>query len=91
MFAKVIRRMEILGPERERRCLEKFLLALTEIVRLLFIRNPDSSMRMQILIQANEINHRVLNRVMALQGGEIHFSQLSTPGTLWKSTSTQPQ
>ena len=74
MFEGVIKRMETLGPEKERQCLERFLAALTVAVRILYIKNPEPKTRMRILVQTNEINHHVLNRVMTLQGGDKFFT-----------------
>jgi hypothetical protein len=70
----VIRRIENLDAESELRCLEAFLLLLTVGARMLLSKNADPDTRLRILIQTNEINHHVLNRIGALRGGDSFFT-----------------
>jgi hypothetical protein len=74
MFAQAIKRFESLDPETERRCLESFLLGLTVGARVLFIKHPEPETRLRMLVQVNEINHHVLNRLWTLRGGDSFFT-----------------
>lgn len=71
---EIIERIQKLNPETELRFLEAFLLGLTVGARLLCSKHPDSNERLRILSQINEINHRLLNRVSALRGGDVFFT-----------------
>jgi hypothetical protein len=74
MLAHAIKRFESLDSESERRCLELLLLGLTVGARMLFIKHPQPETRLRMLVQVNEINHHVLNRVSALCGGDSFFT-----------------
>ena len=91
MFDNYIKKMEALDPEQERKCLERFLLAWTTVVRILSNKHPDSRTRMRILYQTNEINHRILNRVMALQGGDQFFTVSYTWRAVHDHVNTAPE
>jgi len=70
----VIKKIERLDPEAELQCMEAFLLLLTVEARLLVLKSTDRDSRLRALIQINEINHHVLNRIETLRGGNSFFT-----------------
>ena len=91
MLEQAIKRFESLDPETERRCLESFLYALTNVARYLLAKHADSEARLRILIQVNEINHHALNRFKALSGENSFFTVAYTLHAVEEHASHEPE